>query len=142
MNTRLLTQPLTRLRTKMTNLYQQKIQRPLNAVAGAVSRRWQAMKAWLARKKRTIIRRVVLTITVFVAAAILFYLYRRSATARTLLNSLADSLISFPAKLRQWLKRWRRPDQTARPKPATTIVIGDDRRTEVPVRPGVNSPEA
>lgn len=142
MNIKSFIQPITTLRTKLSHIYRRRIQQPVKTLAGSLSRRWQALKAWLVRKQKMILRALVLLISIFVAGAILFYLYRRSSTARTLMNGLADGFVSFPEKLGQWLKRWRQSGQEIKSKPATTIIIGADRPAEIPVRPGVNSPTA
>jgi hypothetical protein len=142
MNIKSFIQPITTLRTKLSHIYRRRIQQPVKAFAGSLSRRWQALKAWLVRKRKVILRTLVLLVSVFVAGAILFYLYRRSVTAQTLMNNLADCLGSFPEKLGQWLKRWRHSDQETRSKSATKIIIGAERPAEIPVRPRVNSPEA
>jgi hypothetical protein len=146
MNAKSFTQRLTNLRTKLSEFYHERIQEPLNRLKTSLSRRIQALRTWLAGKQRMILWVLVLTLTAVLASVVLIYLYRRSATVRAVLDSLVDGVIGGPRRLWQWLTGWRRrqaatPAPATRPKAAPTVIIGDDRREDIPARPSVNSPK-
>ena len=146
MNAKTLTQPLTNLRTKLSEFYHERIQGPLNRLKTSLSRRIQALRAWLVGQQKVFLWALVLTLTAVLASVLLIYLYRRSATVRAVLDSLVDGVAGWPRRLGQWLTgRPRRqaatPASVTRPKAAPTVIIGDERREDIPARPGVNSPK-
>lgn len=143
MNAKSFTQRLTNLRTKLTDFYHQRIQEPLNRLKTSLSRRIQALQVWLAGKQKVILWVLVLTLTAVLASVLLIYLYRRSATVRAMLDSLVDGVIGGPRRLWSWLtgRRTATPTPATRPKAAPTVIIGDNRREDIPARPSVNSPK-
>lgn len=143
MNAKSFTQRLTNLRTKLTDFYHQRIQEPLNRLKTSLSRRIQALQVWLAGKQKVILWTLVLTLTAVLASVLLIYLYRRSATVRAMLDSLVDGVIGGPRRLWSWLtgRRTATPTPATRPKAAPTVIIGDNRREDIPARPSVNSPK-
>lgn len=146
MNAKSFTQRLTNLRTKLSEFYHQRIQDPLNRLKTSLSRRMQTVRTWLTGQQKVILWALVLTLTAVLASVLLIYLYRRSATVRAVLDSLVDGVTRWPRRLGQWLTGWRRrhaatPAPVTRPKAAPTVIIGDDRREDIPARPSVNSPK-